>query len=363
VTALAAPVDRGLLVRALALFWSGLTVLFMVRSITEPWASRFASLGRRLPEALFGAALCWLMYLVLRRVAAGSIARRLAWAVALSLPLGGLFSLFNAAALYASSLLTVEGCGDGRPCSVAVVRNLAVEYSVNFTFVFLAWGAVYLGMQATAEALAAERRLSAARDAARVAELRALRYQVDPHFLFNCLNSLGTLIDRGDGSAARAMVGEMGSFLRYGLAIDPLADVELEDEVEMQRRYLEIERRRFAHRLAVAIEIDPAVRHARLPSLLLQPLVENAVKHGVSSTSAPVRVAIRALRDADGRVVVTIEDDAPAARTLPATRAGIGLRNVEERLEARFDGAARLTVGPRREGGYRATIVMPLVTR
>jgi two-component system, LytTR family, sensor kinase len=345
----------------LAAFWTALVLLFMVRTVTEDWTSRLSSLGRRLPEALFGAILCWLMCLVLRRADPRSIRARLLWVGGLSLPMGCIFSVVNAWAIYLSSLITHERCGYGAPCLPAFVRNLAIEYSVNFTFVFLAWGALFLGMRATAQALAAERRLGRARDEARLAELRALRYQVNPHFLFNSLNSLGTLVDRGDTVRARGMIGEMSSFLRYGLAIDPLADVELEDEVEMQRRYLEIERVRFAHRLTVQIDLEGAVRRARLPSLLLQPLVENAVKHGVATTSAPVTVSIFAETGPDRTIRIAVEDDAPLDELHAEIHLGIGLRNVTERLRARFGSEAILRAGARPGGGFRAEIIMPQV--
>ena len=354
-------VDEALLARVLAGFWTMLELLLTLRTITESWESRLASLGRRIPEALIGAALCWLMYRILRRVDPRETLARCLWLIGLSLPLGCFFSIVNAFAIYLSSPLTTETCGYGMPCSSDFVTALAVEYSVNFTFVFLAWGALYVGMRATAQALAAERQAGLARDEARLAELRALRYQVDPHFLFNSLNSLATLVDRSDSAAARGMIGEMSSFLRYGLAIDPLADVDLDDEVEMQRRYLEIERVRFVHRLTVAIDIDRTLAHAQIPSLLLQPLVENAVKHGVASTGAPVTVTIRAAPLPDARMAIVVEDDAPGVLAKDEVRPGIGLRNVMERLRGRFDGAGSLTVGRRAGGGFRAEILMPLV--
>lgn len=350
------------MLKLLVAFWTAFVVLFLLRNVTEDWASGLASLTRRIPVAILGGGLCWLMAAALRAADPRGLLSRVVWVVALSAPLGALLAISNAAAFRFLSTPFGEGCIEGRPCDYAFLRLLAIEYSVNFAFVFLAWGMLYLSMRDAAEAVAAERRAGDAREAARLAELSALRYQVSPHFLFNCLNSLGALIDRSD-PAARAMVDEMAEFLRYGLASDPVADVELQDEIAMQGRYLDIERRRFSHRLNVRIDIDDRVRRARIPSLLLQPLVENAVKHGVASTSAPVAVGISARPGPDGELIVQIEEDSPASRSAAAGGMGIGLRNVADRLRARFGDDAAIAVGPLPRGGFRSTITMPLVMR
>lgn len=343
-------------------YWTAFTLLFLMRSYTETWASRLASLARRVPLAILGALICWLMATILQRVDPRSAMARLVWVLALSVPAGIMFAAVNAVGLYLISPVAGEGCGYGAPCTVDFATALAVEYSVNFIFVFAAWGLLYLGMRDAADAVAAERRVSKARDAARLAELRALRYQVNPHFLFNSLNSLGTLVDRGDAAAAREMIGEMSAFLRYGLASDPVADVELEEEIEMERRYLEVERWRFGKRLVVRIEVADQVRRARVPALILQPLVENAIKHGVASTSAPVTVAITARLTPGGELSLTVEDDAsPPQAQEQGGGVGVGLRNVSERLDARFGSAARLEAGPG-NAGYKASLLMPFET-
>lgn len=352
-------VDRSTLLKVLVAFWTTFVILFLVRNVTEDLASGAASLARRIPMAMLGAGLCWLMVVIFRRLSPSTWLARLSWVAGLSIPAGIVFAVANSLAFHYISTRLGEGCGSGRPCDVPFLTLLAIEYSVNCAFVFTAWGMLYFALRGTAEALAAERQLSAAREATRIAEIRALRYQVNPHFLFNCLNSLGTLVDRGDNDVARGMINEMSGFLRYGLASDPVADVELDDEIEMQRRYLEIERRRFAHRMEIDIDVDEAVRRARVPSLILQPLVENAIKHGVASTSAPVRVSMSAHAEPSGHVVVIVEENAPASRAGSPAGMGIGLRNVAERLAARFGAAATLEAGPLPRGGFRARVSMP----
>lgn len=352
--------DRSAMV-AVACFWACFVLVYTIRKALTYPTEALELLVPRMAIALVGAALSWAMHRALERQQARSLRTQVAWIIALAPPVALAFAASDTAiAAWVTPDLS-SLCGERRTCGIFDVWVVELNNAVGWLFTFVAWGLLCLSLRATAEANAAAAQAQAGREAARVAEIRALRYQLDPHFLFNCLNSLGTLIERRDTSAARTMVGEMGEFLRYGLAIDPLADVQLEDEIEMQSRYLDIERRRFSHRLAVEIAVAPEVRNARIPSLLLQPLVENAVKHGVASTSAPVRVSLAATATSDGRVAVWIEDDAPVVRSKGDGRGGIGLRNVAERLEARFDGAAELNAGPLPKGGYRASIVMPLI--
>ncbi|WP_439569581.1 sensor histidine kinase [Sphingopyxis sp.] len=353
-----AEVSRRTLAKVLVGFWTAYTILFLVRAYMEPWASRFASLARRVPMAIFGALLCLAMAEILRRADPRGIRDRILWVVGLSVPAGVGFAIVNSAALYFIAPISGEDCRDGFKCSVEGVFVLAVEYSVNFIFVFAAWALLYLGMRDSQKAVAAERAAGREREAARLAELRALRYQVNPHFLFNSLNSLGTLVDRGESETARDMIGEMSAFLRYGFAADPVADVELEEEVEMERQYLAIECRRFGHRLQAVFDIPDEVRRARVPALILQPLVENAIKHGLARTSAPVVITITATRVGAGLLRLKVEDDAPQ-KPKDVTACGIGLRNVEERLSARFGSAGRIEAGST-GSSFAVTLTMPL---
>ncbi|KQN78470.1 hypothetical protein ASE91_13665 [Sphingomonas sp. Leaf62] len=162
------------------------------------------------------------------------------------------------------------------------------------------------------------------------------------------------------------MIGEFSAFLRYGLAADSVAEVELADEVDMQLRYLTLARRRFAHLMTVTIDVDDDVRHARLPALILQPLVENAIKHGVAMTSASVLLSIRAFRSDANMLVVRIEDDAwsgsPSDEPATLIGLGIGLCNVTERLLARFGNAGRLVARTLQRGGFRSEFTVPLVS-
>ncbi|HMP56924.1 MAG TPA: histidine kinase, partial [Novosphingobium sp.] len=203
-------------------------------------------------------------------------------------------------------------------------------------FVLLAWAALYLAFANAEQARAAERREGEYRRAAKAAELRSLRYQVNPHFLFNTLNSL----------SARC-VSEA-----------PTADHTLAEEIELQRLYLDIEAVRFPERLRVRIDIPDDLAHARVPGMILQPLVENSVKYAVAARRDPVTIAIAA-RAAEGWLEIAVSDDGPGAVHPPAEGCGIGLANVRDRLAARFGAEAGLESGPA-PGGWRTTIRLPL---
>lgn len=226
-------------------------------------------------------------------------------------------------------------------------------------FLLLAWAALYFALVNAEQARAAERREGAYRRAAKAAELRSLRYQVNPHFLFNTLNSLSALVMTGKTDAAEEMIQTLSTFYRRSLAGDPTADVALEQEIALQRLYLEIEGVRFPERLKARIDIPDDLLDARVPGMILQPLVENSVKYGVAPTNRAVHVCISARSEGD-QLVIMVGDDGPGAPGGPKSGFGIGLANVEDRLAARYGNAARLSAGPVAAGGWCTVIRLPL---
>ena len=245
--------------------------------------------------------------------------------------------------------------------------RLALDAAVVWLFFYIGWSAFYLANQAQAEALGAQRRVADAESAAQAAQVRALRYQVNPHFLFNTLNSLSSLVMTGRTDRAETMLLALSTFFRTSLSFDPGADVTLAEEIDLQRLYLDIEMARFPDRLSVEIDIPKDLEQARLPALLLQPIVENAIKYGVSKSRKVVLVRIAARRLADNRMSVEIsnrlkhggKDELPAA-THEGT--GLGLANVSQRLDARWGNRASCRYGPMTGGGYSVVLTMPVDT-
>lgn len=227
-------------------------------------------------------------------------------------------------------------------------------------FLVLAWAALYFALAKAEDARAAERREGEYRRAAEAAELRSLRYQVNPHFLFNTLNSLSALVMTGRQEDAEEMIQTLSTFYRRTLSGDPTNDLRLVDEIELQKLYFAIEAVRFPNRLLTRIDIDPEAVNAMVPGMILQPLVENSVKYAVAATQRPVTVTIKARREG-GQLVIAVSDDGPGTDRGPkAEGCGIGLNNVRDRLRARFGLAGTLTSGKRPEGGYETVLRMPL---
>ena len=227
-------------------------------------------------------------------------------------------------------------------------------------FLLLAWAGLYFALGYAEHARVAERRAGEHRRAAKAAELRSLRYQVNPHFLFNTLNSLSALVLTGKVDAAEKMIHTISTFYRRSLAGDPTVDIPLEEEIRSQRLYLEIEGVRFPDRLRLAYDIPEALEHACVPGMILQPLVENSVKYGVAPVSRPVTITLAA-REEHGRLVLTVADDGPGAPA-DASNAGcgIGLQNVRDRLAARFGSDASVVSGSTGDG-YATIIRLPMV--
>ncbi|WP_164118965.1 histidine kinase [Sphingorhabdus sp. Alg239-R122] len=237
---------------------------------------------------------------------------------------------------------------------------LILEVAISRYFFIACWATLYLAMSFASEVRIAERRASRFAQAAQQAELRSLRYQVNPHFLFNTLNSLSTLVLREKPDEAEAMIMNLSNFYRNSLSGDPLEDVTLEEEVELQRLYLKIEEVRFPKRLRISIDIPEAVADACVPGLILQPLVENAIKYGVSRATRPVTISITA-EERQGYLFITVADDGDVIPDDSDKGSGIGLANVRDRLDTRFGVEGHLRTEQPEAGGYKVTVSMPLI--
>jgi len=240
-----------------------------------------------------------------------------------------------------------------------------IEVAFGRYFMLLAWCALYLALLTGEKARASERREGDYRRAAKAAELRSLRYQVNPHFLFNTLNSLSALVLTNKPEAAERMIQTISTFYRRSLAADPTADVPLREEIALQKLYLDIEGVRFPHRLRAVYEIPPELEEMLVPGMILQPLVENSVKHAVAPTSGQVTITLAA-REEYGRLVVTVSDNGTQTAASQPDHKGhsIGLANVRERLEARFGTDASVVSGAisgnGAPDGYSTILRLPL---
>ncbi len=232
------------------------------------------------------------------------------------------------------------------------------ELAFSRYFMMLAWASLYFALVAVAQVRAAERREQEFRNAAKAAELRSLRYQVNPHFLFNTLNSLSALVMTGKADRAERMIQTISRFYRHSLADEPTADVRLDDEFDLQRLYLDIEAVRFPDRLRSKLDLPAELADARVPGMILQPLIENSVKYAVSPLKRPVTITVAAREEFD-RLVITVSDDGPGVPEGSEPGFGIGLANVRDRLQARFGMEVVLTSGPV-PGGYKSEIRIPL---
>jgi sensor histidine kinase YesM len=268
-------------------------------------------------------------------------------------------TLFAATALYAVldafsfSFITTREPG------ISIAAVVGTTY-VAFT-VLTGWSALYFGInfyliveQQIDELRALELQASAA-------QLAMLRYQLNPHFLFNTLNSISTLVLLKQTERANAMLSRLSSFLRYTLANEPTAHVTVAQEVETLKLYLEIEKMRFEARLRPSFEIDARAERARLPSLLLQPLVENAIKYAVTPQEEGAEISVR-VRLAGERVQIGVSDTGPGlneARQTPSLSTGVGLTNIRERLAQAYGPEHRFDTRSTPAGGFSVEIEIP----
>jgi signal transduction histidine kinase len=236
-----------------------------------------------------------------------------------------------------------------------------VIYFFQFGWALPLWGLTQALLGYHFETMAQARAVARAQALAYDAQLRMLHYQINPHFLFNTLNAISTLVLEKRNEQAENMLLRLAGFLRYSLDRQPTELAALSAELEAQRKYLEIERTRFDERLKVNFDIEPGLEDARLPSLILQPILENAIKYAITPRAEGGSIDLIARRDGDS-LRITIEDDGPG---MPPEgdvrrRRGVGLANARERLELIYGQRAGLSARNREPHGCRVEIWLPL---
>ncbi len=255
----------------------------------------------------------------------------------------------------------VEWCGECRPSSLLGY----VAYMSSFVYIVLSWTGLYYGIKNYQKSQIDSATALRATAMAHQAQLKMLRYQLNPHFLFNTLNAISTLILDQDNGTANRMVTSLSAFLRHSLDADPMQRVTLKQELDALQLYLGIEKLRFAERLRLVVDIEPSAYQALLPSLLLQPLIENAIKHAVAKRVEGGELVIAAQRRGE-RLWISVSDDGPGfcqfeADGLPAGR-GVGLRNTRERLRVLYGEQQRFDLRAREPRGAEIIIELPFET-
>jgi len=243
-----------------------------------------------------------------------------------------------------------------RPEGVQFFSSILLTFSL-----LVAWSALYYSINYYLILEEQTDRLLRLEHQASAAQLAMLRYQLNPHFLFNTLNSISTLVLLKQTEQANAMLSRLSSFLRYTLINEPTAQVTIAQEVETLKLYLEIEKMRFEARLRPRFEIDPNAMLSRLPSLLLQPLVENAIKYAVTPQEEGADIDITARRQGD-KVVITVTDTGPGSddHWVKAQQStGVGLANIRDRLSQAYGAEHRFETESNNDGGFRVTIEIP----
>lgn len=250
--------------------------------------------------------------------------------------------------------VTLAGATQTTPALLAVLIN--AHYGL---VLFLLWSVFCSAILYAFQARERERRLLEAQALAHAAELKMLRYQINPHFLFNTLNAVSALIVTGQTLAAEQMVAKLARFFRTALSRESTAKVTLTEEWRVQLEYLSIELTRFPERLRWSTRLAPEVVNALVPHLILQPLFENAIKHGVARSNDPVEIRLSADR-CDGGIAITVENDLPKQpSTAAAAGESVGLANVARRLSAFYGDAASVET-LQRDGRFVVELKLPL---
>ena len=245
-------------------------------------------------------------------------------------------------------------------------RPIGVEYFgailLNFSLL-AAWTALYYGINYFLLLEDQIRQRERLESQASSAQLAMLRYQLNPHFLFNTLNSISTLVLLKQTERANAMLARLSSFLRYTLANEPTARVTLAQEVETLKLYLEIEKMRFEDRLRPHFRVEPETIGARLPSLLLQPLIENAIKYAVTPAENGADIWITATREGQAvRIEVADNGNGEGADIAASPSTGVGLANIRDRLSQAYGASHRFDTRKNEKGGFSVIIEIPYET-
>ncbi|RIX26808.1 sensor histidine kinase [Sphingomonas edaphi] len=330
--------------------WTGFFFLRTISGLANSLGAMFVV--HTLLLTATGYSLTLLMASLYRRL----IVMRALWTVAISL-----FTVVIAAAAFSFietwSLATFIN-PEFKPAGMQFFGAIILDFSI-----LAAWSALYYGINYYLLLEEEIDQRSQLESQASSAQLAMLRYQLNPHFLFNTLNSISTLVLLKQTERANAMLSRLSSFLRYTLVNEPTAKVTLVQEVETLKLYLEIEKMRFEDRLRPHFKIEGDTIGARLPSLLLQPLIENAIKYAVTPAENGADIWVTARREGRAvRIEVADSGPGPGAAPIDAQSTGVGLANIQDRLAQAYGPAHGFATRTNEHGGFSVIIEIPLDT-
>ena len=241
--------------------------------------------------------------------------------------------------------------------------------------IFIAWAAIYHGINYY-QLLESERsnllsilaankeeqlKRAKAESMAHEAQLKMLRYQLNPHFLFNTLNSISSLVNKRDDSRANEMILQLSDFLRHSLYIDPVEGITLKEELDALNLYLRIEQARFGDRLSIHLDVSYDAEQLHVPSMILQPLVENAIKYAIAPCEEGGEIKISAGLHKDEMIAISVADNGPGfdENLIDESSVGVGLRNTRERLNTFYRGNSRFLIDSNGKNGTKISIIVP----
>jgi sensor histidine kinase YesM len=249
-------------------------------------------------------------------------------------------------------------------CTLTGIRHLNVvnlaQEAVQFPFLLFSWSSLYFSIKQWHAVSDERERLLRAEAEVREARLQALRYQLNPHFLFNSLNAVSTLVLDGEASAATRMLSQIGEFLRTSLNDQAALEAPLAAEMAFTEQYIAIEKTRLGDRLQVDVTISPETLDAMVPGMLLQPLVENAVRHGVACIAEGGRIAIESELHGGRLRIIVGNSGYPGLRKQGESENGIGKRNISERLQTLYGNDHQFSLEWPKSGGCVVTVELPL---
>ncbi|MFL6753223.1 MAG: sensor histidine kinase [Sphingomicrobium sp.] len=331
--------------------WAFTFILFLLPGLAATGRVPAFAVGYITADIVVGIILSALLYKVAENVAEASLARRVLTVSIGVCTAAFFFSAFDS--LLGGEIIRLFMSAHRIPRDWV---NMTVSNFISFSWLYGLLGSVYVILQANAVMRERELQLVEARALAQTAQLTALRLQLNPHFLFNTLNAISSLIVTGRNKQGEAMLSKLCDFLRTALGADGTGATTLGEEFEILQTYLEIEAIRFGDRLTVDFECPAELMDLPVPNFILQPLVENAIKHAVAPSSRPVIIRVAARREGD-EMVLSVSDNGGGSIANSGT--GVGLSNTRRRLEVEYGGRARLETMAH-DQGFLAIIRLPL---